>query len=616
MIKQLVKLSLLLGLAALVTACQKDASTSPDQCAAKSVAMDGDAHCVYQNKIIETGFRCPAGYDHRTDLEGFVICSRRRVERQRLAEAWCDHERERGLKGQALEAACASTKSQEAEFTLPELAKVDYLFVIDNSGSMCEEQAGLTRDFENLASILHGNIDYRIAVISTDLRDPDHKGTFMRRPAEASPALNCFDAETGEAFVPDTADCDPLREEGPTILSPSTTDSAAALAYQFRCRATLGTSGDGFEGGLEAMRLALSCQGPNRDWFGPCCQEGRFDPTCEASTDFLRPDATLSVVILSDENDCSAPSANPAASQRVICRHGATDFNDDGVPDGYRNDPACQGDPAACFAAECGDLAPQQCFETRCVISRSENSNCEWFRDTLVPVSDYVDFLRSLKAQPDRQIEIHGFVGPPELTESGAPIRYNPGEPEPVCDPDHEEYDPQRSLDACCPEGQCIGPIQPSCQSDQGFAFSGWRYVELADAFGPNGCGPLNEDNHCSVCADAPTVDLDSTLTTRIWLGNRHCISPPPICIVSGEDRECNEAERADPANYTVSVEIECSEMAVGIGLCHEVGTRVLDADEWILNLDDDACPDGVSVMLALPTSPGTILSIVWRYSE
>ena len=56
----------------------------------------------------------------------------------------------------------------------------------------------------------------------------------------------------------------------------------------------------------------------------------------------------------------------------------------------------------------------------------------------------------------------------------------------------------------CCPNGACQGTPQPSCVSDtNGTAYSGGRYIELAEMFGNNGIG-------------CPTVDaLDATPAMR-----------------------------------------------------------------------------------------------------
>jgi len=411
----------------------------------------------------------------------------------------------------------AGTQTQGARvfdsFRTPPRVKVDMLFVVDDSGSMCEEQGNLARNFRALADgpiRQIPNADWRFAVVSTDMHPPNGRnGRFLTSPAPPVPSLNCRD-EAGEALAPDTADCAELVESG--ALSPilrwgpgAEVAQEAELARRFRCMVTLGTNGDGFEKGLEAMRTALSCDGPNVAAFGACCVDGVYDQDCVAEPRFLRPDALLVVVFVSDENDCSDPAANPARSRRPICRYGPADEDGDGVPDAYLDRALCgELSPADCFLRDCGELDPAACRRS-CAVDRAEGSECEWRRSELVPVADYVDFLSELKDPRSGKLLVVAIVGLRDYTEAGFEISYNPGAPEPVCDPESERYDPEETRDRCCPDGRCRGPVQPSCESANGAAFSGRRYLELAEAFGGVGCpvGAEGDTEPCThICVD------------------------------------------------------------------------------------------------------------------
>jgi len=82
------------------------------------------------------------------------------------------------------------TSATRTTVTLPARQKLDLLFVVDNSGSMAQEQANLTRNFGTLSRFLFDELgassDFRIAVISTDLRDSRHRGRFVGAPARPS----------------------------------------------------------------------------------------------------------------------------------------------------------------------------------------------------------------------------------------------------------------------------------------------------------------------------------------------------------------------------------------------------------------------------------------------
>ncbi len=403
--------------------------------------------------------------------------------------------------------------------------KVDFLFVVDSSGSMCEEQSALSEAFARIAATLvERRFDYRIAVATTDMRDPEASGRFSDRPAPPQPAINCVD-DQGVPRTPDTADCAPLLDAGGRLaLGPilasgpgGNVSDAADLALKFRCLSTVGTQGDGFEKGLEAMRVALSCDGPNAAAFGPCCRAGLFDAACApgaAATRFLRPDASLAVVFVSDEADCSDPASNPTRSRRAICRHGPDDGDGDGIPDGFGDPTLCADGPRGCYERECGARTPAECH-ARCAIARDDNANCEWYRDDLTPVADYRDFLASLKPRGLEQVVVGAIVGRRAFmgTPSGpVEVTYNlPATPSnAACDPASPAYDPDLDPLVCCPNGRCEGPPQPTCESALGIAFSGRRYDELAAELGPAGIGCFGpDDDDCPhICSD----DLEPAL--------------------------------------------------------------------------------------------------------
>lgn len=129
---------------------------------------------------------------------------------------------------------------------------VDVLFVVDNSGTMTEEQELLHTSFTGLTSLLSDlDADFQVGVITTDVEDPDQSGRL-------------------QGDVP--------------IMTPDTPDLEAVFAAS----ANVGTRGARTEQGLEAVRLATTT----------AVQDG-------SNTGFFRTGATLDVVIVSDEDDNS-----------------------------------------------------------------------------------------------------------------------------------------------------------------------------------------------------------------------------------------------------------------------------------------------------------------------
>jgi hypothetical protein len=154
-------------------------------------------------------------------------------------------------------------------FTAPQaVSAVDILFVVDNSGSMQDDQQQLADNFAAFfADALTGSNDFRVGVTTTDVLS--------------------IDGAAGR-LVGDVA-----------VLSPSTFN----LATEFAANVLVGTEGSGTELGLEAMRLALD---PSRN------------------VGFVRSTAALSVVFVSDEEDSGGdPLLVPSGLMRTPAEYAA-----------------------------------------------------------------------------------------------------------------------------------------------------------------------------------------------------------------------------------------------------------------------------------------------------
>ncbi len=158
--------------------------------------------------------------------------------------------------------------------------KVDILWVVDSSGSMAPKQARLAANFTGFINQLvtaNPPIDFHIGVVSTDTDDPASRG-----------ALHGWSlgALSGEYIS-----CTPQTAGGTLCnTNPSTAGAVASAGTAFTQMSNVGTSGSPQERGLLAAYLALS------------------NPAnlSTASTErFIRGDAALYVVAVSDEDDSS-----------------------------------------------------------------------------------------------------------------------------------------------------------------------------------------------------------------------------------------------------------------------------------------------------------------------
>ncbi len=478
---------------------------------------------------------------------------------------------------QAVQAAMRET------IDLPARTAIDLLFVIDNSGTMCQEQAALVANFERLADFffedLGSGADLRIAVTTTDVGASD--GAFLSHVPEGG-SLGC----TGD-FQPPAGDCsdvldDPVLATGPDgnvgrdcVGLPAAEATAcvrADLERRFRCLAWRGAGGSAEEKGLEAMRRALSCDGPNGARFGKCCTAAGYDPSCAGEgpePEFLRPDALLTVVIVSDEDDCSTPADNRALTNRIICRDpGLTDNDGDGVPDAFGDRAGCGGLGAAdCLRRECGDLSPGECAAARCDVQGNDYSSCVWEDEVMTPVGDYVRFLGRLKAEPADQLLVAAIVGERVYTSDGFPVTFEPPGADPACSA--ERLAAEGPSDACCPGGVCQGSIVAACQTQTGGADTGERYLQLAETIGALGLDcvaegtslcegdlvqPLEALSGCigrslvRFCLDKPVVHAGEARVSLSCLDERRCATlQPPTALTAeqfsvGYDPRCASA--------------------------------------------------------------------------
>ncbi len=162
-------------------------------------------------------------------------------------------------------------------FTLPPLNMVDFLFVIDNSGSFTEEQDALSRNFDRFIRTAQANgTDYRVAITTTGLAP--YRGGWADCPG------GTFGGEAGRFF--------PTDNSRPRILTPQTPDVRGAFEQNVKVGIC-----HWWEEGLEASRLALS---------PPLIDSVDAPATPEANdgnAGFLRPEASLYVLYISDEED-------------------------------------------------------------------------------------------------------------------------------------------------------------------------------------------------------------------------------------------------------------------------------------------------------------------------
>ena len=209
------------------------------------------------------------------------------------------------------------------------------------------------------------------------------------------------------------------------------------LADVFSCIAALGESGCGFEHQLAAITRALGADGR---------------PAPAENQGFLRPDAFLVIVVVTDEDDCSAPPDSPLFDTAT----NTTLESPLGPPGNFR----CNEFGHLCNGARPPRLPPSG--NANDVVTLEGCVSAE-DQGMLIPVRTVAAQIRSLKRFPDEQIVVGAITGPT----TPYTVRW-------VDRP-----------------GDNLGPrphIAASCTSaDTSSAAPAVRIQQLARAFGPNG---------------------------------------------------------------------------------------------------------------------------------
>ncbi len=410
---------------------------------------------------------------------------------------------------------------------------IDFLWVVDNSSSMCEEQVALTDNFKAFSTILAENfdIDPRVAVVTPDMqctsveaKGKSTKGVFSTLPADGFPpgcqarapvacttsaqcdgldctlfgkcgdqgTWTCRKAQNASCVVNPNGsinttcrrDCDTDLEcqqlfddpryicqklsgspaDWGCLLPPSTSNCPATVGPvldlstidQFGCLATVGVNQHqcfAYEQGLRGALTALEREGPNKKYIG-CTVADEKAGKCKR---FLRDEAYLVIVFVSDEDDCSSDVQIPE--------------------DKYD---------------QCGLLADQT------------------QGGPLIPVNHYVNRFKSLKSDPARVIiaAISGDALPGEPLMSKIDLSTD----EPYC-ADLEENVVQETMTDVEAARECFVRSKGNdfichhtttiCTSSSGQADWGRRYQQLAERFGDNGVF----ENICSPAGLGPALE-------------------------------------------------------------------------------------------------------------
>ena len=417
-------------------------------------------------------------------------------------------------------------------------SNIDILFMIDNSSSMTSMQQKLLTQLPTFMQVLQalpmGLPSVHVAVVSSD----------MGAPSDSD--IGCSQSgDNGKFFVTPQAPCTSVGFTDPNAMPMFITDDAAGatknftaadpagIATVFQCIGLLGANGCGFEHQLASIDHALGA-----DNFQPDPQTGLPVPTPPASNGgFLRPDAYLGIVMLTNEDDCSAPASGGALP--IFSLNGAqvNDINTPAYPNGPADGPIanyrCNGGPLGGHFCK----APDGTLEvppinppagaTTLTMTDCVDNDAPGNTSGLIPVSKFVSDIKMLKTDPVNQILVAAVTG------------VNGMSPNATLTPYTVEWVPPVGAPAST-NGQLWPQIEHVCgdpnTGDKSFADPAVRIAQFVNEFGANGvlysiCDPSYAASMAAIAAKIGALITPKCITGTIQQdANGH-----PNCTVINE---------------------------------------------------------------------------------
>jgi len=461
---------------------------------------------------------------------------------------------------------------------------VDILFVIDNSGSMGVEQGTLAANFPAFIDVLEAQqfgASYRIGITTTDAQGTlrvsscrerlfefvfdDFAGTFIDEQ-EAGCLASC--AHETVSTTPSEVATDGVSVPRPWIektVGRTNLAGGITIADAMRCAGPQGINGSGFEAPLESMYDVLEAEGN--------------------SLGFVRDEALLAVVFVTDETDCSMPSEN---AELLLSDAGKALWTDPEAPTSgacWKAGTTCTGGPG--IYDECHP------------VDKGIDGQPTDDDPILYPVQRYVDAVTELSsAKAARggtgQVLVAVIAGVPlDYPETGMMIYQ---------DSDFPEFNTEYGIGPSCGRGTETPTSPPGIPPV--------RLAQFAEQFA------TDERNLFSVCAGDYTVALQQIVDALGRLSARTCV---PGCVEDQDDDEaglqpkCRLVERDDDGGERVVPRCVMSSdgwtfPGTSMELCYRT---LLDGDASTPTPQDDisrqCVTQGANVELVVERPPGVI---------
>jgi len=408
---------------------------------------------------------------------------------------------------------------------------VDMLFLVDDSSSMRLSQENLLRNFPTFMTTLQsapqGLPNIHVAVISSDMGAGDgsvagcdtsggKQGIFQYTPRGTCTASGL---EPGATYISDIA---------------GTRNYTGMLPDVFTCIAAIGETGCGFEHQFASILRALGA-------------DGRAAP--QENQGFLRPDAYLAIIMITNEDDCSAtpgvPLFDTGSNTNIASQLGP--------PANFR----CNEFGHICDGGHPSRNAPNNDMTQMVSYTSCASNDAEGY---LLSAADTANRIKALKSDPS-QIIVASIQGP--------------------ATPYNVTWKAPSTADSSCGAASCPWPvIGHSCMANDGsFADPGIRTSEFVGQFGVNGVV-------LPICVDSFAASLDRIATLINASLQPPCITSPVARKAGSQDYDCTVVSKTpNGLNSTIDATVPscmanggqapCWQLTAGTGNC--AGGMVVD---------------------------------------
>jgi len=281
--------------------------------------------------------------------------------------------------------------------------QIDILFVLDNGSSGTQMQQKLSNQLPSFLDVLEGlptPLDLHVAITTTDLG----------APSDVMDKIGCTaQGDNGGFRSAPSGTCSTTLMNGATFLADDgngVTNFTDPIASVLQCISLVGDSGCGFHQPLAAAARALGADNVvNGVATPPATNDG-----------FLRSDASLAIIFLTNQDDCSAP-----AGTELFSLNGGQDnlSNSLGPMQLYRcnqyghlcKDPA-SSNPQALIMPPLKPPSDAQGTTSEPTLDLTDCQDNDTATGLLTPVTNFVADIKALKKNPDSQIMVAAIVAP------------------------------------------------------------------------------------------------------------------------------------------------------------------------------------------------------------